>query len=168
MEVWRSKQNCGQIQSLKQVLLLSVHQLHVSCLTVSNCVSLTQVPLTVSGFPRSLQCPLHCVSSKCVKCFVPASPWTVLCITSVPGGVCASSTLVLMRSIHHLELFTVHLSANFTFAMLFLMTKLHILPCLPVFCQNLADKMCACRDAPKVCHFVLKGHASSPVFQRSP
>ncbi len=110
VEVWtlkvvldKSHQNCGQIQSIKQVLLLSEHQQCISCLTMSHCE-----PLIV----RQLGCPSPWVVSqglysappclvlpKRVECVVPVLPQTVLCITSASVGVCASTTQVSRWSI---------------------------------------------------------------------
>ncbi len=94
---------CGWVQPFRTSLTLvsasAVCQLpHREALWVTHSSS-TQVPLTVSGFPRSLWCPPHHALSKRVECVVPTLTQTILCITSVSGGVRASSTLVSRQSI---------------------------------------------------------------------
>ena len=174
MEVWmlniildKSQWNCGQIQSLKRVLPLLMHQLpHCEALWVTHSAS-NRVPLIVSGFPKPIRCPTApcVVKTRQKRCSCIASDHSVhhFCIRR-----CSCFIYATFKAIHHLETFAIHLWANFTFAMLFQMTKLRILLCSPLFCWNMADKMRACRDAPKVCRFVLKGHASRTRFPKKP
>ncbi len=85
----------------------------------------------------------------------------LMCVTSASGGVRASFTQVSQW----LGTVFVGFPSKFLVCHASWMTKWHILPCLPVFCWNLADKMHACCDAPKVCGRAVH---HPPAFQENP
>ena len=117
-------------------------------------------------FPKVLTVPHHAVL--CLMCQMRHFCIALNCSVHhfcVRRCLCIIHTS--FKAIHRLELFSGVILMDFTFVML-LEWQNDFVPCLPIFCQNPADKMHACHDTLKVCHDEPKGHASSPTYWRSP